>query len=85
MTGAGGAKLLVPQYIDLGGYTNRAAISGKHKIDTFFKGRIAQKSPPRTPSDCLQQAWVQKDLLEYGLKFGENCSPLTKTAIKKHR
>ncbi len=35
MTGGGGAKLPVPQYIDLGGYTYRAAILGKHKIDTF--------------------------------------------------
>jgi hypothetical protein len=35
MTRGGGAILPVPQYIDLGGYTYRAAISGKRKIDTF--------------------------------------------------
>jgi hypothetical protein len=28
---------------------------------------------------------VHKGLLEYGLKFGENCSPPTKTKIKKRR
>ncbi len=50
-----------------------------------FYGWIAQKSPPRTPSDFWQQALVHKGLLEYGFKFGENCSPPMKTKIKKRR
>jgi hypothetical protein len=54
---------------------------GKTRTWNFY-GWIVQKSPPRTPSDFLQQALGHKGLLEYGLKFGENCSPPTKTKIK---
>ncbi len=45
MTVGGGAILPVPQYIDLGGYTYRAAISGKHKIDTFKAEKLKKVSP----------------------------------------
>ncbi len=43
------------------------------------------KMSPINPPDFLQQASGHKGLLEYGLTFGKNCLPLTKTAIKKRQ
>jgi hypothetical protein len=79
-----GVHTAVPKYADSIGYTSCATILEK-TWTWHFSGRIAQKSVPRTPSDVWQQALVDKGLLEYGLKFGENCSPLTKTvsAVEK--
>jgi hypothetical protein len=54
---------------------------GKTQIWHFY-GWIAQKILPRIPSDFWQQALLHKGLLEYGLKFSENCSRPTKTEIK---